>query len=73
MDTAFACYADLIRARKVTGADRAQALLRADIQLDSLRLQWRLAQELRCISFDQYEHGAKLINEVGRLLGGWRN
>ena len=73
LDTTFACHADLIRARKVTGAERAQALLRADIQLETLRLQWRMSHELKCISTGQYEHGAKLINEVGRLLGAWRN
>lgn len=73
LDTAFAFHAELIRARKVTGADRAHALLRADIQLETMRLQWRLSHTLKCISTGQYEHGAKLMNEVGRLLGTWRN
>lgn len=73
LDTAFACYGTLIRARKVTGAARAQALLLADVELDMLRLQWRLAHERKCVSSGQYEHGARLMNEVGRLLGGWRN
>lgn len=72
LDATFACHAELIRARKVTGAERGQALLQADIHLESVRLQWRLAHELRCISTGQYEHGARLINEVGRLLGAWR-
>lgn len=72
MDTAFACHRELIRARKVTGPARAQALLDADIALETLRLQWRLAHELRCISTGQYEHGGRLIDEVGRLLGAWR-
>ena len=72
MDTAFACHAELIRARKVTDAARAQALLRADVELETLRLQWRLAHELSCISTGQYEHGARLMDEVGRLLGAWR-
>jgi hypothetical protein len=72
LDTAFACHAELIQARKVTGAERAQTLLRADVGLDTLRLQWRLAHELKCISTEQYEHGARLMNEVGRMLGAWR-
>lgn len=72
MDTAFACHEQLIRARKVAGVLRADALLQADIQLETLRLQLRLAHELRCITMQQYEHGAGLINEVGRLLGSWR-
>lgn len=72
LETAFACHAHLIRARKVSGAARAQALLEADILLETLRLEWRLAHELRCISTGQYEHGARLMNEVGRMVGSWR-
>lgn len=72
LDTGFACHAQLIRARKVTDAARAQALLQADVELETLRLQWRLAHELKCISTGQYEHGARLMDEVGRLLGAWR-
>ena len=51
---------------------RAQALLRADVDLETLRLEWRLAHELRCVSTSQYKHGARLIDEVGKLLGAWR-
>ncbi len=72
LDTAFACHEELIRARKVTGPARAQALLQADVELETLRLQWRLAHETRCVSTAQYEHGAKLIDEVGKMLGRWR-
>lgn len=72
LDTAFACHEELIRARKVTGQARAQALLQADVALETLRLQWRLAHETKCVSTGQYEHGAKLIDEVGKMLGRWR-
>ncbi|MBI1299756.1 diversity-generating retroelement protein Avd [bacterium] len=72
LDTAFACQENLIRARKVNGAAKAEALLHADIELEKLRMQWRLAHELRCVSTGQYEHGGRLIDEIGRLLGAWR-
>jgi hypothetical protein len=72
LGSAFAAHAELVLARKVTGEERAQALLRADVILETLRLQWRLAHELHCISTNQYEHGSRLINEVGKLLGAWR-
>ena len=72
MDSGYACHRQLIRARKVTGAARAQALLEADIELETLRLQWRLAHEHRCVTMDQYEYGAVLMNAVGRMLGAWR-
>lgn len=73
LDITYACYGELIRGRKVTEGERRQALLQADIQLEILRAQWRLAHELKCVSTAQYEHGARLLNEVGRLLGRWRN
>lgn len=66
------CYSNLIRARKVTGSAKAQTLLDADIRLEQIRLYLRLSQELTCISFDQYEHAIRLVNELGRLLGAWR-
>jgi len=72
LDTAYACYRELVRARKVVGAERAQALLRADIELETLRVQWRLACNLKYVSIGQFEHGARLMDEVGRMLGTWR-
>lgn len=72
LDTTFACHAHLIRARKVTGAARSETLLQADVTLDTLRLQLRLAHDLHCLSTSQYEHGANLLNQVGKLLGSWR-
>jgi hypothetical protein len=72
LDTAFACHADLIRARKVRGQARTDALLQADVRLETLRVQLRLSEELGCISFGQYEYGARLVDEVGKLLGAWR-
>ena len=72
LDTAFACHRELIRARKVSGAARKEVLLEADVLLDSLRLQVRLAQELRCLSLPQYEHASRLLAGSGRLLGAWR-
>lgn len=54
LDTTYACYGELIRARKVAEGERRQALLQADIQLDILRAQWRLAHDLKCVSTAQY-------------------
>ena len=44
-----------------------------DIELDSLRMQIRLAAdpELRYLPIKKYEHWSKLLNEIGRMLGGW--
>ena len=53
-------------------AARPAVLLEADILLDVLRTQIRMAHELGCLSIEQYAQGAGLVNEVGRMLGTWR-
>jgi len=42
-----------------------------DRGLIRLRTYLRLARELKLLSIGQYEHVARLVAEVGRLLGGW--
>src|SRR3972149_2167720 len=48
-----------------------QALVAADAELDKLRTHLRLCRDLALISPGQYEHAARMLVEVGRLLGGW--
>ena len=52
--------------------DRRAALQAADEALSELRILLRQGQSLKLLSFGQYEHAARLADEVGRLLGGWR-
>lgn len=47
------------------------ALQQANRQLEINRHLWRLAYELKLISIKAYEHGSKLINNIGRQIGGW--
>jgi hypothetical protein len=47
-------------------------LKRADVILAKLRVQLRLCHDLDLLSLKQYEHAARMMDEVGRLLGGWR-
>ena len=51
--------------------DKKKSLRRAIVELDKLRIYFRLSKDLQFISFSQYEYGSKLINEIGRMLGGW--
>jgi hypothetical protein len=62
----------IIKARKVTGASRAETLVLADVELDVLRISLRLCHEMQLISSAQYEHVAKMLVEIGKLLGTWR-
>lgn len=42
-----------------------------DVALAQLRTQLRLAHDWQLITGAQFEHGARLMDEIGRLLGAW--
>ena len=44
---------------------------RANLQLEVQRHLWRLAYELQVIPQKRYEHGARLMEDLGRQIGGW--
>ena len=43
----------------------------ANLKLEILRFQMRLAKDLQCIKLNSYEFASKAIDEIGRLVGGW--
>ena len=47
------------------------ALRQADVTLVKLRLYMRLCRDLELLSLGQYAHAARMLEEIGRLLGGW--
>ncbi|MGQ0602366.1 MAG: diversity-generating retroelement protein Avd [Anaerolineales bacterium] len=47
-------------------------LIAADSELDKLRTHLRLCRDLQLISLGQYQHAARMLVEVGKLLGGWQ-
>lgn len=51
--------------------DKKGSLQRAIVELDKLRIFFRLSKDLKFMSFSQFEHGAKMMDEIGRMLGGW--
>lgn len=51
--------------------NRPDRLSAADVQLALLKRRLRMAHEMKLIALRQYEHGARLATEVGRLLGAW--
>ena len=42
-----------------------------DAQLDLLRTQVRISQQLGYLDFKKYEYWARLNNEIGCMIGGW--
>jgi len=51
---------------------QAEKLDQADLLLTKIRLYVRLSHDLQCISLGQYEHAAQRMDELGRLIGGWK-
>lgn len=57
--------------RAVHSSERRMNLVEADLELEKLRSYLRLAQDLKLLTFDQYEYAARHTSEMGKLLGGW--
>ncbi|MEM1346000.1 MAG: diversity-generating retroelement protein Avd [Pseudomonadota bacterium] len=51
--------------------ERRRLLHSANLGLQKLRLLLRLAHDLRHLDPRRYEHAARQIDEIGRLVGGW--
>ncbi len=52
--------------------DKSRALETASDRVNSLRILLRLAQDLRHLSFDPYLYATGHLDEIGRMIGGWR-
>lgn len=50
---------------------RRPALQAANMGIEKLRVLVRLATEMRYLDERRYEHAARNLDEVGRLVGGW--
>src|SRR5262249_1354192 len=46
-------------------------LEQANLTLEILRFQMRLAKDLECLKVESYGFAAKAIDEIGKLFGGW--
>jgi len=67
------CYSileGLIKARYAS-SDRSKLLREQNLSLEKLRFQTRLCKDLKIISSKQYGHLCELMEETGRMIGGW--
>ena len=65
-------FYELILEAAMDPEQRMEKLGRADRLLVKIRLLVRLSRDLQCIGLGQYEHAAKQMDEIGRLIGGWK-
>jgi hypothetical protein len=50
---------------------RQELLARANVTLEIVRFQMRLAKDLQRLKVESYGVAAKVIDEIGKLVGGW--
>ena len=72
LDAAFDLRERLEEANLRHGRARLERLALADEALARMRVYLRLATRWGWLSDGQYEHGATMVAEIGRLLGGWQ-
>ncbi|MCP4362190.1 MAG: diversity-generating retroelement protein Avd [Chloroflexi bacterium] len=46
-------------------------LNQADVELTKLRFYLRLCRDLELFDSGQHQHVSRMVDEIGRLLGGW--
>ncbi len=51
---------------------RGRMLEDANLGIEKLRFLFRLSKDLKLLDMRRYEHAARELDEVGRLIGGWR-
>jgi hypothetical protein len=51
--------------------ERTPLLNAANLKLEILRFQMRLAKDLECLQVKSYGFAAKQLDEIGKLVGGW--
>ena len=51
--------------------ERKPFLTEANLKLEILRFQVRLAKDLQCLQLKSYAFASKQIDEIGKLVGGW--
>jgi hypothetical protein len=51
---------------------RRHILDRCNLYIEKLRVLFRISHRRRYISMGQYEHVSGLLDEAGRMIGGWR-
>jgi len=61
----------VFQANAQRGEQRLSHLRAADGYLTTLRLYLRMAFQWAWLTSGQYEHVSNMVEEIGRLLGGW--
>lgn len=72
LDAALDFQEQILEANDFRGHARLDGLTHADAYLSKVRTYLRLVFRLKWINTGQYGHAARMVTEIGRLLGGWQ-
>ena len=53
------------------GVSKKSQLKEISLKLDVLRILMRLSKDLKFINIRQYLFASNMLNEIGKMLGGW--
>lgn len=67
----YAVLEGLVRAQYAPPGDKPRLLAAVNVDLQVLRHEIRVASDLHALSARQVEHFARLMDPVGRQVGGW--
>jgi len=51
--------------------EKERVLRDVNLKLEKLRFLWRISRDMCYIPLRSYEFGARSINEIGKMAGGW--
>lgn len=52
--------------------DRAHILDKTNLYIEKLRVLFRISYMRKYLSKRQYEHVSQMVDETGKMIGGWR-
>lgn len=61
----------IILASNISKQEKLPVLKRASTKVDLLKVLFNLGKDLKIIENKKYNELTKLLNEVGKMLGGW--
>lgn len=62
----------VLEASQLPKSEKSPYLEKASVKLNLLRMYTRLAKEIRALDINKYILIEEMINEIGKMLGGWK-
>lgn len=70
-DTQLSILERIIEAKYSPSNKKKYFLRQSNLLIEKLRFMVRLSKDLQCITLKEYEYSSKILNEIGKMIGGW--